>query len=420
MNRGEGVPVNVDWLIIGGGIHGVHLAARLLGQVSVEASRLRIIDPGDRLLERWRTCTDLTGMPHLRSPSVHHLDVEAHALLRFAGKRRKRKPGLFAHPYDRPALSFFNAHCERVIDTFGLSDLHIKDRAVHCSVDCEGVVVQLSGGATITAQQVILAMGAGEQPEWPDWAPRQHARVQHVFAPGFDAWPTSLETVVVAGGGISAGQVALRLLDEGHDVHLVSRHALRKHQFDSDQGWLGPKLMVGFNRERNYDRRRAIISKARHKGSVPPDIWRALDYAIKGGRLHWHEYAVDQLDVHPDKMTLQLSGAGVLEAHRVLLATGFAANRPGGAMVDRLVASAALPCASCGYPIVDKALRWHPRIFVSGPLAELELGPVSRNIAGARRAGDRLVQWIRTTQSSRSKEGTSTPLSAYLQPADGP
>ena len=37
------------------------------------------------------------------------------------------------------------------------------------------------------------------------------------------------------------------------------------------------------------------------------------------------------------------------------------------------------------------ALRWHPRVYVSGPLAELELGPSARNISGARRAAERLV-----------------------------
>jgi len=63
-------------------------------------------------------------------------------------------------------------------------------------------------------------------------------------------------------------------------------------------------------------------------------------------------------------------------------------------MVDELVHSARLPCASCGYPIVDQALRWHPRVHVSGPLAELELGPSARNIAGARRAGDRIVKHL--------------------------
>ena len=56
-----------------------------------------------------------------------------------------------------------------------------------------------------------------------------------------------------------------------------------------------------------------------------------------------------------------------------------------------LVRDHALPCAVCGYPLVDRHLRWHPRLHVSGPLAELELGPVARNIVGARRAAERIL-----------------------------
>lgn len=381
----------LDWLIIGGGIHGVHIAARLLGDAGVAPERLRIVDPSDRLIARWRTCTATTGMTYLRSPSVHHLDINPSSLQRFAGKRKSRKSGLFAPPYDRPALALFNAHCDQVMATFGLSDLHIRDRAMACSVDADGVGVQLASGGEIAAQNLVLAIGAGEQPEWPDWAPRNDARVHHIYEPGFDGWPSTRETVVVAGGGISAGQVSLRLLQEGHEVHLISRHPLRQHQFDSDPGWLGPKNMASFGREPDVDRRRAIIAEARHKGSVPPDVGRALRQAIAGDQLRWHEGEVESLDARRDGIELRLTNQAVLEAERMLLATGFASHRPGGSMIDALIDSASLPCARCGYPIVDAALRWHPRVYVSGPLAELELGPTSRNIAGARRAGDRLV-----------------------------
>ena len=388
----------LDWLIIGGGIHGVHIAARLLGESGVAPERLRIVDPGDRLLAHWRSCAATTGMTHLRSPGVHHLDLDPFSLLHFAGKRKKRKrrkTGLFAPPYDRPALALFNAHCDRVVETFGLANLHIQDRAAKCSVDRDGVGVQLSSGREIAAQHLVLAIGASEQPEWPDWVPRSHARVHHVFEPGFDGWPSSSATVVVIGGGISAVQVALRLVEEGHRVHLVSRHALRQHQFDSDPGWLGPKCMERFHRERDFDRRRTLIAEARHKGSVPPDVRRALRRSIAGGQLLWHEGEVEGFDARRDVLALRLVTHSGLEAERVLLATGFTSTRPGGSMVDALIASASLPCARCGYPIVDSALRWHPRIHVSGPLAELELGPASRNIAGARLAGDRLVKAAR-------------------------
>ena len=199
---------------------------------------------------------------------------------------------------------------------------------------------------------------------------------------------------LIVGGGISAGQVALRLMEEGRSVHLVSRHALRQHQFDSDPGWLGPKFMESFSRERDPDRRRALITKARHQGSVPPDIRRTLRRAIAIERLEWHEAEVAGLVARDDGLEVKLCTGGVLTADQLVLATGFASRRPGGAMVDELIAQASLPCARCGYPIVDPALRWHPRVHVSGPLAELELGPAARNIAGARHAGDRLVEAV--------------------------
>lgn len=384
--------MNLDWIIIGGGIHGVHIAARLLGEAGVEPERLRIVDPAPALLARWRACTQTTGMTHLRSPSVHNLGLNPFSLKHFAGK--KQTPGLFVPPYERPALSLFNAHCDRVMETFSLAKLHIQERAVTCSIQCEGVDVNLSDGRVLHAKNIVLALGTSESPQWPCWASRAHPRVHHIFEPGFDEWPRSPEAVAVVGAGISAGQVALRLLDEGHKVHLISRHALRQHQFDSDPGYLGPKFMKGFKRESDVDRRRVMITNARHKGSMPVDLCRALQRAINRGQLSWYKDEILGVGTRDDAVCLLMSAHSGVCVDRILLATGFVSKRPGGRLVDELVESASLPCAQCGYPIVDSALRWHPRVYVSGPLAELELGPVSRNIAGARRASDRLVNAV--------------------------
>ncbi len=383
--------MTIDWLIIGGGVHGVHIATRLIAEAGVPADRLRILDPNPRLLQRWRDCTGITGMTHLRSPSVHHLALDPFSLQRFAGKRKRRAAGLFAAPFERPSLNLFNAHCEQVAEDHGLSDLHIRERAATCSVDRDGVEIRLHDDRVIRAGNIVLAIGASDQPARPDWAPANHPRVRHVFEPGFDGWPAERENVLVVGGGISAGHVTLHLLAEGHGVHLASRHPLREHQFDSDPGWLGPKYTDRFHRETDPDQRRAVISKARHRGSVPPNMARSIRRAIARDRIQWHEEEVKGFETHGSGLKATVGADTVLGVDRILLATGFATRRPGGSMVDDLIESAALPCASCGYPIVDASLRWHPGIYVSGPLAELEIGPVSRNIAGARRAGDRLV-----------------------------
>ena len=383
--------MNLEWLVVGGGIHGVHMAVRLLADRGINPDGLRIVDPEETLLNRWKACTEATGMTHLRSPAVHHLDLDPFSLKKFAGKKKNKKLGAFSPPFDRPALRLFNAHCDDVIRTYGLEKCHVKARAMESKIDCDGVSVSLSTGDTIVAQNVVLAIGAGDAPEWPTWAPRGHARISHVFSTDFEPPSLEAEAVAVVGGGISAAQVSLRFMREGHTVHLISRHVPRKHQFDSEPGWLGPKLMRGFSAEKDLDVRRATITDARHRGSLPPDVWRAFHRAMDQKQMHWHQTEVDTLEDASTQLNLHLKSEASLNVQRVVLATGFSTQRPGGRFVDSLIESMQLPCAQCGYPMVTEGLRWHPRVYVAGPLAELELGPTARNIAGARRAGDRIM-----------------------------
>ncbi|MEM9115672.1 MAG: FAD/NAD(P)-binding protein [Myxococcota bacterium] len=382
-----------DWLIVGGGIHGVHLATRLLGDAEVNPRRLAIVDPNPELLAVWRRCTAATGMTHLRSPAVHNVDVAHSSLFDFVGRRKRKRPN-FLPPYNRPSLQYFNAHCDEVLKSYGLAALHVRGFAVDCSLRSDGVDLALSSGRVFSSRRVVLALGASEHLNYPDWVAPSSSRIHHVFDPRFTEWPTSPERIVVVGGGISAAQLGLRMVDSGHQVTILARHPWRRHQFDSDSGWLGPKLMTGFSRERDIDLRRNLIERARHRGSIPPDVDRALKAAAREGRLEMELGAVESVDESGPSLRLRLLDGSERAADRVLLATGFSTGRPGGALVDRLVKSAALSCAHCGYPVIDDTLRWHEHIHVAGPLAELELGPVARNIAGARRAADRILKTL--------------------------
>jgi hypothetical protein len=144
-----------------------------------------------------------------------------------------------------------------------------------------------------------------------------------------------------------------------------------------------------------------MITQARHTGSLSPDIYITLRGAFDRGDITWHQGPSQALKRASD--LLMRVGREHVAVDAILLATGFESKRPGGSMIDQLIDHHQLPCATCGYPVVDKHLRWHPRLFVTGPLAELELGPVSRNIVGARRAAERIVPWTHANRTSGRK-----------------
>ncbi|MBS2012895.1 MAG: FAD/NAD(P)-binding protein [Deltaproteobacteria bacterium] len=384
----------LDWLIIGGGVHGTHLSLVLTSAGGVARDRVRVIDPDEEVLGAFWRLTRATGMTHLRSPGVHHLGVESTSLRRFAGTSGGRRAGRFAFPYERPALSLFRAHVEALVRGHDLAGLRLCARATALDVVPTGLRVETDRGA-VEARRVVLAVGPAPHYCWPDWAvgcKKAGGDVSHVFEAA-DPGEVVAGTTVVVGGGISGGQLALSLARRGANVVWSSRHPLRVHRFDSDPEWLGPKAMSTFDATSDLRRRRAMIAAARRRGSVPPELFTEARHAIHRGVLQHVVAPVSGARRGGDgRMHLELEGHDAIVADRIVLATGFEPLRPGGALVDDAIARLGLSCAECGYPIVSRSLEWGPGLFVTGGLAELELGPTSRNVAGAREAARRLLE----------------------------
>ena len=346
-----------DWVIIGGGPIGTHVAVRLIASNAAKAARIRIVDPGTELLHRWKTCTDRTGMQYLRSPAVHHIGVTPFELLQFAGrkKRERRRNGLFTEPFQRPSLELFHKHCSSIIEKFGLADLHIQDQVKHIRVGSEAVELELINGSLSTAQ-VIFAIGNGDHPSWPEETlalKQDGGQVLHLFE---DAVPFEADDlpkrVAVLGGGISAAQLAVRLAKAGKTVTILARHEPQEHQFDSDPGWIGPKLMNGFLATPDYKKRRAMIRAARHRGSMPKDVLRQLNQAMNHHSLEWRVGQLTESEV-TEKRTIRLKFGQEhepLDVDALVLATGFEPKRPGGELVDQLIEDNDLPLSKCGYP----------------------------------------------------------------------
>lgn len=385
----------LEWLIIGGGVHGTFLSRVLVAEARLPATRVQVLDPHAEPLACFRRCAAATGMQYLRSSVVHHLDREPMSLRRFAS-RRESAQRLFEGAYQRPSLDLFLAHCDAVIARHGLLDLRRRGEALGLERRGGVLHVETSRGR-IRTRRVLLAMGASDRPLWPEWARELRSRggaVHHLFDPGFVRERIGgCKRVAVLGGGMSAMQAALSLASrEGSGVTIVTRHRPRIHDFDTDSRWMGPRGERRFARSGDAMRRRRLIGRERHRGSVPAAVARGLDAEQRAGRIEVVRGRVEAAATTGDGVALELACGRRVDAEGLLLATGFHSRRPGGSWLDRAIDRVGLECAPCGYPVVDASLCWGPGIYVTGALAELELGPTARNLHGARAAGRRLLE----------------------------
>ncbi|MEL6524924.1 MAG: FAD/NAD(P)-binding protein, partial [Chloroflexota bacterium] len=194
----------LDWLVIGGGIHGTHLAHVLVHRMRVSPDDIRILDLHEKLLATWSQRTKNTGMPYLRSPRVHHIDIESRSLERFAQEHYSDESELWIDPYFRPSYELFQQHCQHVIDTYRLDHLLISGQALTLHRTKGGWCVETVRDR-LTARRVLLAIGR-QQLLIPDWAEKlmsDSAPIQHVLDMTFDMQQIATgATVMVIGGGI--------------------------------------------------------------------------------------------------------------------------------------------------------------------------------------------------------------------------
>jgi len=389
----------LDWLIVGGGIHGTYHSFYLTRVKGVARERLRVLDPYDAPLGRWHELSSNTGMAYLRSPHAHNLDHDPWSIATFARTRAGEPLARYIPIHNRPSLELFNTHSQWLIARHRLDELRLVGRAAGLTKLPNRWRVETASGS-LEARHVLLAISATEQPHVPAWAVplrQQGAPIHHIFDLGFhrETLP-DWSYLVVVGGGITAAQTALVLAERAPGtVTLLMRHEIRVHHFDSDLCWIGADCLKSFHAEPDINQRRKMIRQARHHGSLPPDVHAELQAVAQQGLLRVCTSEIATASGNARTIQLSLAnGQSTIHADRVILATGFEAARPGGTWLDNAIAEYDLPVAGCGYPVVDATLAWHPGLRVSGPLAELEIGPVSRNFIGARLAAERIARAV--------------------------
>lgn len=437
---------DVELAILGGGIHGSMLFASLPEKLR---KRALVIDQWEHPLECFFRQCRVTGVSYLRSPGSHSIHRDFRHLLRFAKKNGFDQKTHFAGRYFSPSLEVFEAHSNSVLEECGIrekwlranvaalshkndvwnisttgikSDKTAKSPAKNAaknneeaaspprakksaaSRDAASHAARAPSRKTISARRVIVAMGSGEGSVPPNLA-HVLSDQENVLSSKFIDPPAGA-SVCIIGGGMSGVQCAVRLARKGCAVTLATPHPIKVTYFDSNPGYIGPKCQPKFLALDSYDERANVLKAERYPGTINPAVRAEYEAAQK--ELNLRERVVRVVDA-------KKTSAGGFEAafsdgtqerfDAIVCATGlryykprdehsghngYLRTAPHQHILSALIQEHNLPFFGDGVPIVSKTLEWHNGLFVSGELAELEIGPATKNIIGAHLAYRRL------------------------------
>ncbi len=389
-------------VIVGGGVHGVHLAVRLLDADLVELDGLRIVEP-DGLLARFREQCTRCGMTELRSPFVHHVGTDPFSLRDYARETDRTDefaPSEFGA--DRPSVSLFFDHAESVCEEYDLESAVVESRVTGLT-DREAAVEVKTTDGELTADWCLLAVGHGGSYTMPDVVDTlpPTAAVSHVWN-GFDPECVGEQTHVgIVGGSITATQLTTALAQPGREITLFSRSPLRVEQLEAGTDWMH---FSGLDRLHELPpasrERECLVQEARYDGTVPPYTAQRFRRTVEEQSVTIAQTEICEITPAGGPLVVTCQDGTTACLDELVCATGFDSPYD-GALFRRLRSETTLQTGYRGAPVLDDdTLRWRredgslSRVFVSGAAAQQVLGPFSRNIIGARRAGSAITDEI--------------------------
>jgi len=382
----------LEWLIVGGGPQGVIFARALQRYTCLDPSSLVIVDRNRTLLSEWQRNTQRCGMHYLRSPGAHSLEPDFGNLFQFARTRGFDPATHLMGRYQRPSLELFAEHSREVIRR-GELEGRLRSATVDAlSRERDSWTATTSDGTSYEARSVLLATGPGRPEPAPQWCFNLRRDVWgHVFD---SAWElpagAPANRVAVIGGGATGAQLAVRCARLGSDVVLVVENPPIVEQFDSDPCFIGRRCGADYERA-SRDERRRMVTAARRPGTIPPDVALTLDRAVKRGDLRLVVGHIVAAMTEHGAVSLELASGEVLSVDRVALATGFHWD----VEEARSLVSDPLPVDPGGLPMISPWLEWAEHLFVTGRLAEGEIGPPAPNLIGAHNAAKRVIAWMK-------------------------
>jgi hypothetical protein len=395
------IPAKIDLAIVGAGPHALTLITHLLQKRQTIWSKVLVFDSSGKWMSRWEHQFAALEIPHLRSPAVHHPDPNPFALRKFA-EFQSRSQELFP-PYDLPGTQLFRDFCQDMIRV-----RQLQDRIIPLAVRSIEPLphrfhprfrLVLQDGQTIIARRVVLATGNSQLqiPNWVNEIPSVYPQDRLCHSQTIDLRKLQLngERVLIVGGGLTSGHLAIGAISRGAKVQLMIRRQLSEKLFDAEPGWLGPKYLKGFFAQSDWEQRTVMIQQARNGGSMTPAIATQLRQQVHRGHLRIDENCQVVRALWLGKnWQVECHNGTRYECERIWLSTGTKFDVLQEPLLKDIIDAYPTTIAK-GLPVVDTCLRWPGcELFIMGGLAALQVGPTARNLSGARMACEKIVPAI--------------------------
>ncbi|BAZ84339.1 hypothetical protein NIES806_05250 [Dolichospermum compactum NIES-806] len=202
------------------------------------------------------------------------------------------------------------------------------------------------------------------------------------------------QRVLIVGGGLTSGHLAVGAISRSAEVHLMLRRQLSEKLFDAAPGWLGPKYLKGFF-EQNWQQRWKLIQEARNGGSMTPAIATQLRKEKHRRNIRIDENCqIVKAGWLSNNWQVECSDGNFYECDYIWLATGTKFDVTTEPLLQDILAAYPIQVVN-GLPVLDTYLRWTGcELFIMGGLAALQVGPTARNLSGARMACEKIVPVI--------------------------
>ena len=401
--------------------------------------RVCVVDPNPEWMSSWKSNFKQLNIKHLRSSALAHPDMlDRRALMTYANNHGRDVNELFqthlnknktlsglgretnTGMWDLPSTPLFEDFCDDLCKK--LRHTYLQGYASGLTRGKKGVYQigwkDMSGQQQfVNAKKVILAMGMVGKPVVPKGlktCPTVMWKAPGAFT--FEKKPNRApQHVLVVGGGLTAAQTALRIVEEGNTCVLCSRRPLHEKHFDVPVEWFDKRktaeCLSKFYQE-TIESRLQQLKEVRNGGSIPPMYMERLRNFEGKGLTYWvgeveHAFRENEIETgqsdNDEKIPILFQEKTVL-FDRIILATGVQPDCTANPFYKSVLEEFPITVHG-GFPDVTQDLRWSEdsEIFVIGAMSALQVGPDAGNLMGMRRAAyvisDKLNvrQWLRRT-----------------------